>query len=275
MSPPPAAGGGTRQARTPGKELRPGASPSRAASTSSAALGGWQTTTGTPACRFTGEWVRWDACNSLWWWHISEDLLTWILVGMRRELLRIDLMLPSPTQMTQSRWDVDWIVWRLRLWRKPIPIQLLHYWPSVRFWLDDASIPGQRDKVLLLLQAENAEEKNRPIEVTARLWEDSEISKSRVRGQGWFLWGGRARGWGGAGQPTHPMRGTETFKKWQNRKCFWRIQGLVPWHKCEWMSGLSRAPSGLPISAAISLVFNRCNFPPHWSPALLISKLHY
>ena len=34
---------------------------------------------------------------------ISEDLLTWILVGTTREPLRIDPMLPSPPQMTQSR----------------------------------------------------------------------------------------------------------------------------------------------------------------------------
>ena len=39
--------------------------------------------------------------------------------------------------------------------------------------------PGQRDKVLLLLQEENEEEKVRSIEMTARLRENSEISKSR------------------------------------------------------------------------------------------------
>ena len=63
--------------------------------------------------------------------------------------------------------------------------------------------------MLLLLQAENAQEKNWPIEVTARLWEDSEISKSRVWWAGQFLWGGRAR----AGDPAQPVRGAKTFKK--------------------------------------------------------------
>jgi len=43
--------------------------------------------------------------------------------------------------------------------------------------------------VLLLLQEENAEEKDRQIEMTARLRENSEISKS---GTQWGVWGERA-----------------------------------------------------------------------------------
>ena len=52
---------------------------------------------------------RWEQCVMLVTvcdiGDISEDLLTWILVGTTREPLRIDPMLPSPPQMTQSRWD--------------------------------------------------------------------------------------------------------------------------------------------------------------------------
>ena len=71
-------------------------------------------------------------------------------------------------------------------------------------------LSGQRDQVLLFLQEENAEEKDREVEMTARLRQDSEISKSRRRR-------GRGRG-GGAGRGGEPrpqprLRGTQTFKK--------------------------------------------------------------
>ena len=83
-------------------------------------------------------------------------------------------------------------------------------------FIDDVSgtktglLSGQRDQVLLFLQEENAEEKDREVEMTARLRQDSEISKSRRRR-------GRGRG-GGAGRGGQPrpqprLRGTQTFKK--------------------------------------------------------------
>ena len=83
-------------------------------------------------------------------------------------------------------------------------------------FIDDVSgsktglLSGQRDQVLLFLQEENAEEKDRKVEMTARLRQDSEISKSRRRR-------GRGRG-GGAGRGGQPrpqprLRGTQTFKK--------------------------------------------------------------
>ena len=83
-------------------------------------------------------------------------------------------------------------------------------------FIDDVSgsktglFSGQRDQVLLFLQEENAEEKDRKVEMTARLRQDSEISKSRRRR-------GRGRG-GGAGRGGQPrpqprLRGTQTFKK--------------------------------------------------------------
>ena len=83
-------------------------------------------------------------------------------------------------------------------------------------FIDDVSgtktglLSGQRDQVLLFLQEENAEEKDREVEMTARLRQDSEISKSRRR-RGRGRGGGDGRG--GQPRPQPRLRGTQTFKK--------------------------------------------------------------